>query len=78
MAEYIETERTPLQTAVFASALSQLWIFGLYELLRTWRQRAREVIRFAEELRALTGAERKRRIVEKNVRSEPVPQTHWL
>ena len=37
LAEYMETERTPLQIGVFVSALSQMWIFALYELLRTWR-----------------------------------------
>lgn len=34
--EYIETDSTPLQSMIFVSAISQLWIFGLYELLRTW------------------------------------------
>jgi hypothetical protein len=37
--EYIEIERTPTQQAMFVSALSQMWIFALYELLRTWRAR---------------------------------------
>ncbi len=35
--EYMELERTPFPSTVFVSALSQLWLFGLYELLRTWR-----------------------------------------
>lgn len=43
--EYLETEKTPLETALFVSAITQMWIFALYELLRTWRQRARLVIR---------------------------------
>jgi|SRR3990167_3891350 len=60
--EYMEIERTPLDTAVFVSALSQLWIFGLYELLRTWRQRARRVVAFAEELQRLSVEEREKRI----------------
>lgn len=62
--EYIEIERTPVQSATFVAALSQLWVFGLYELLRTWRQRANEVLRFAEELFALSGADRQTRIAE--------------
>lgn len=35
----IELERTPTDHALFISAQSQMWIFALYELLRTWRQR---------------------------------------
>jgi len=48
--EYIERERTPFESAVFVSALSQMWVFAIYELLRTWRQRLREVLRWAETL----------------------------
>ena len=46
--EYIETERTPVASAHFVSALSQMWIFSTYELLRTWRQRIRELIQIAD------------------------------
>jgi hypothetical protein len=62
--EYTEIERTPIEMALLVSALSQLWIFGLYELLRTWRQRASDVARFSEGLRALDQSERKGRIAE--------------
>jgi len=41
--EYIDKERTPVQSAMFVSALSQMWIFAVYELLRTWRQMVREL-----------------------------------
>lgn len=50
LALYLEQERTPGPQAVFVSALSQLWIFGLYELLRTWRQRLRELLLFGEQV----------------------------
>jgi hypothetical protein len=63
--EYIETESTPVQQGLFVSAISQLWIFGVYELLRTWRQRAREVLTFGEEAQKLSEQERKERISEK-------------
>lgn len=43
-----EMERTPPE-AHFLSAQSQMWIFAAYELLRTWRQRVREVINAAEK-----------------------------
>src|SRR5688572_16171344 len=41
--EYFEAESTPA-SALVLSALSQLWIFGLYEVLRTWRQRVSKVL----------------------------------
>jgi len=38
------TERTPVSSAVFVAALSQMWVFAAYELLRTWKQMAQEII----------------------------------
>lgn len=52
LAEYHASETTPVPTAVVVSAVGQLWVFGLYELLRTWRQRVRELLRFGESLAA--------------------------
>jgi hypothetical protein len=46
--EYIEIERTPSQSCLFVSALSQMWIFAVYELVRTWRQRVRELMDIAK------------------------------
>lgn len=46
--EYMEHDRTPIPEALFASALSQMWIFAFYELLRTWRQRVGELLSHAE------------------------------
>jgi hypothetical protein len=40
---YIEIERTPFPDVLIVSALNQMWIFALYELLRTWRQRVRDL-----------------------------------
>jgi hypothetical protein len=37
--EYIDIEKTPLETALAVSALSQMWVYGLYEVLRMWRDR---------------------------------------
>jgi hypothetical protein len=41
--ECIEIERTPFPSTLIVSALNQMWIFGLYELLRTWRQHVRDL-----------------------------------
>jgi hypothetical protein len=45
--EYYKLERTPVQSMMFLSAISQMWIFSVYELLRTWRQAVREIKREA-------------------------------
>ena len=34
--------------AAFLNALSQMWIFAVYELMRTWRQRAGDMIKWAD------------------------------
>jgi hypothetical protein len=38
-------------------ALSQMWVFGVYEFLRTWRQRATELIGFEDTLNSLATQE---------------------
>lgn len=45
--EYFETERTPA-SAHFLSAQSQMWIFAIYELLRTWQERCKNIVKWAE------------------------------
>lgn len=39
---------TPVLEAAFLSAQSQMWMFAVYEALRTWRERARKVIAWAQ------------------------------
>jgi len=68
--EYLQNERTP-DGMMFVSALAQLWIFGLYELLRTWRQWISELITYGEELERLAqgpngATERSARIEREN------------
>ena len=40
-----EEERTPVPETTFLSAQSQMWIFAAYEILRTWRERAKDVLK---------------------------------
>jgi hypothetical protein len=82
--EYMETERTPTPNALFASAISQMWIFAVYELLRTWRQRCRAVLQFAEHLRNLSESKREAYVAAKKAKlknASPYPEdlkvTHW-
>jgi hypothetical protein len=47
--ELFETERTPMPSTMVVSALSQLWIFAAYELLRTWRERVKRLKQDAQK-----------------------------
>lgn len=46
--QLIEEERTPASEASLLSAQSQMWIFAAYELMRTWRQRVKDMIKWHE------------------------------
>lgn len=48
LAALIEREHTPFEEAMTLSALSQMWLFATYELLRTWRQRARKALEWLD------------------------------
>jgi hypothetical protein len=81
--EYVETERTPIPAALFVSALSQMWVFAVYELLRTWRQRAQEIVKWAKTLEALDGDEcqaavaQKRREIERRASEARDAEVRW-
>lgn len=55
----VREQRTPIDDAMFLNAQSQMWIFAAYEVMRTWRQRASEIIKWhstgglQQKLRAL-------------------------
>ena len=55
--ELIETERTPLPSAMAVSAMSQMWMFAVYELFRTWRQRVQALIKIHERVKSLSPEE---------------------
>jgi hypothetical protein len=40
--EHIEIEKTPLDSAMLVSAFSQMWLLGVYEVMRIWRERVYE------------------------------------
>lgn len=44
--DLVAEERTPA-SAHFLSAQSQMWIFAAYELLRTWQERCKNIIKWA-------------------------------
>lgn len=46
--KFIEEDSTPVADATFLAAQSQMWLFAAYEILRTWRQRAKDVIKWAD------------------------------
>src|SRR5229473_1046270 len=51
-------DKLPQPLTMLVSALSQLWVFGLYEILRTWKQRISEVIGYGEQLGVLRARSR--------------------
>jgi len=57
-------ERTPLEVLVPLSALSQMWVFSLYEFLRTWRRRAEQIMQIADQY-VRTKPEKKAKYLEK-------------
>jgi hypothetical protein len=58
---FLERERTPTDILMPLSAVSQMWVFSLYEFLRTWRQRAYEVLRISEKYNSL-GSDKEKKI----------------
>ena len=66
--EYRALDKTPLDSAAFLSALSQLWIFGVYELLRTWRQRVRDALSLADALSSSDTKAREARLQQERER----------
>jgi hypothetical protein len=55
---YFERERTPSDILMPLSALSQMWVFSLYEFLRTWRQRADYLLKLHQEFNEIPGPDR--------------------
>jgi hypothetical protein len=48
-AYYDNADRMPPGDAMLLGAISQMWIYYVYEFMRTWRQRAKELLDAAEE-----------------------------
>jgi hypothetical protein len=53
---FYDTDRFSMDDLLPLSAMSQVWVFALYEFLRTWLQRASTLIGYAEKLAALRTA----------------------
>ncbi|MDX8541466.1 hypothetical protein RFM23_27975 [Mesorhizobium abyssinicae] len=41
-------DRMDIEQLAFLNAQSQMWIFSAYELLRTWRQRAKDIVKLSQ------------------------------
>jgi hypothetical protein len=46
IARFVDDEKD-YESELFLGALSQMWLFAIYELLRTWRERARDIQKWA-------------------------------
>lgn len=42
----MEEDRTPMDDAMFLNAQTQMWIFAVYEILRTWMQQAKNILKW--------------------------------
>jgi hypothetical protein len=58
-AYYDNDDRMPIDVGMLVGATSQMWIYYLYEFMRTWRQRAQELITASEEHERQVTAEKK-------------------
>jgi hypothetical protein len=52
-------DRLPIDVGMLVGAISQMWVYYLYEFMRTWRQRAQELIDASEEHERQETAEKK-------------------
>jgi hypothetical protein len=43
-----DEERTAIDQAIFVTAQSHMWIFAVYELFRTWRDHAKNILKWSE------------------------------
>jgi hypothetical protein len=81
--EFMANDRPPIPSMMFLSAISQMWVFAAYELLRTWRQRVREITQWGKRLEALAGEERevamsaKRTEIEARAAETRDPEVRW-
>ena len=77
--EYLDSDQPPLPKLHFLSAVTQMWVFALYELLRTWKQMVAELLDYATALDRIRGKSdfesRKKKLIEsrriKLVRPKP-------
>jgi hypothetical protein len=65
VSEYMRDDAMPWPRFILVSALSEMWIFALYEFLRTWRQRSRDVVEWAKSFQGTPANERDARLAAK-------------
>ena len=72
---YAQNDRTPGQILYPLSALSQMWVFSLYEWLRTWRTRAHQLLQLAEQHRS-TKPGKKTKLLKTSVEGAKSKERH--
>lgn len=61
---WFRDDRVPLEDSLLLSAQSQMWIFAIYELLRTWKQRIRTITAETEKNELKSALEKLRQPLE--------------
>jgi hypothetical protein len=74
-ARKIFNEEGYLDVMMALNGVGQMWLFALYEFLRTWRQRAKLVLKLAEQYSA-TKLAKQQAFIEKAVADAKVKQKH--
>lgn len=81
---YVLTDKVDTGQFILVSGISQMWVFALYELLRTWRQRTNDVLRFVSSLASVLAAERdahvalkRKEILASGSDAEEIDAWHW-
>jgi hypothetical protein len=72
---YGKDDRTPGELLVPLSALSQMWVFSLYEWLRTWRSRADQLIDLADQ-HSRTKPQKKSKLIKSYVAAAKRRERH--
>lgn len=58
IARFVANDKIGMDVLIPLSAISQMWVFSLYEFLRTWRQRADLIIKVSDKYDALPDRDR--------------------
>lgn len=74
---WAQEERTPGQFLYPLNALSQMWVFSLYEWLRTWRARADYLMKMADQ-HGRTKPTKKAKLVKASVAGAKSKERHTI
>lgn len=66
--ELMQNDGIPGPTILAGSAISQMWIFSVYELFRTWRQRCCALLKISDRVSSMSSTERDATLQEESLK----------